>query len=386
MFPRIEAHHYRSLKSVDQSLGPFEILVGPNGSGKSSFLDVISFLSTLVSEGLDAAVEERTAIFHDLVWGREGDCFKLGVEALIPEELRAKHPDTGAILDLIHYEVQVRIDVQTGKHRIAEEAATMYPSATGSRSGIEILKRDDGEFWFASQPDFDRHDPADPHRNYTGFRHLADSPLLYWFDQVLRAGIRPITLNVDELRKPSPPATSEKRESRGSYLAGAVELLASTDRFQDWLAHVRTALPEIANVRAIRRDEDKHRYVMDRYKNGIEVPSWIVSDGTLRLLALTLLAYLPEFTGAYLIEEPEHGVHPAALETIYQSLSSLYDAQVLIASQSPLLLGMAEPEQLLCFTQEPDGTKIIRGSEHPALRDWRREVSLGTLMASGILG
>ncbi len=124
---------------------------------------------------------------------------------------------------------------------------------------------------------------------------------------------------------------------------------------------------------------------MVRYKNGIEVPSWIVSDGTLRLLALTLLAYLPEFTGAYLIEEPENGVHPAALETIYQSLSSLYDAQVLIASQSPLLLGMAEPEQLLCFTQEPDGTKIIRGSEHPALRDWRREVSLGTLMASGIL-
>ena len=61
-------------------------------------------------------------------------------------------------------------------------------------------------------------------------------------------------------------------------------------------------------------------------------------------------------------------MHPAALETIYQSLSSLYDAQVLIASQSPLLLGMAEPEQLLCFTQEPDGTRIIRGSEHPALR------------------
>src|SRR6266550_3427145 len=46
MFRRIEAYHYRSLKSVDQTLGPFEILVGPNGSGKSSFLDVIAFLST----------------------------------------------------------------------------------------------------------------------------------------------------------------------------------------------------------------------------------------------------------------------------------------------------------------------------------------------------
>src|SRR5258707_15786902 len=125
MFPRIEAHHYRSLKSVDQSLGPFEILVGPNGSGKSSFLDVISFLSTLVSEGLDAAVEERTANFHDLVWGREGDCFKLGVEALIPEELRAKHPDTGAVLDVIHYEIEVQIDVGTETLLIADASATM---------------------------------------------------------------------------------------------------------------------------------------------------------------------------------------------------------------------------------------------------------------------
>src|SRR6266446_4085424 len=108
MFRRIEAHHYRSLKSVSQSVGPFEILVGPNGSGKSSFLDVLSFLGTLVSEGLDAAVEERTANFHDLVWGRDGGCFKLGVEALLPQDRRAEHPETGALLDVIRYQVEVR--------------------------------------------------------------------------------------------------------------------------------------------------------------------------------------------------------------------------------------------------------------------------------------
>src|SRR5437016_8357069 len=103
MFRRIEANRYRSLKAVSQSLRPFEILVGPNGSGKTSFLDAIAFLGSVVSDGLDAAVEERTANFHDLVWGREGDCFELGVDALIPEDRRAAHPDTGAVLDVIHY-------------------------------------------------------------------------------------------------------------------------------------------------------------------------------------------------------------------------------------------------------------------------------------------
>jgi predicted ATPase len=386
MFRRIEAYHYRSLKSVDQTLGPFEILVGPNGSGKSSFLDVIAFLSTLAAEGLDAAVEERTANFHDLVWGREGDCFKLGVEAVIPEERRAKHPDTGAVLDVIHYETSVLIDVQTGKHHIGEESATMLASAPVPDSGIEVLKRNDSVCWFRSLPGEHRFERSNQHRNYYALQYTPFESALGWLHQTLREGIKFVALNVENLRNPAPPATSDKKEMRGAYFARSVAQLAGSDRFQDWLAHVRTALPEIANIRAVRRDEDKHRYVMVRYKNDVEVPSWMVSDGTLRLLALTLLAYLPEFAGTYLIEEPENGVHPAALETIYQSLSSLYDAQVLIASQSPLLLGMAEPEQLLCFMQERDGTRIIRGSEHPALRDWRREVSLGTLMASGILG
>jgi len=67
MFRRIEARGYRCLRSVEQSINPFEILIGSNASGKSSFLDVVAFLGSLVSAGLEAAVEERTTNFHDLV-------------------------------------------------------------------------------------------------------------------------------------------------------------------------------------------------------------------------------------------------------------------------------------------------------------------------------
>ena len=111
----------------------------------------------------------------------------------------------------------------------------------------------------------------------------------------------------------------------------------------------------------------------------------MLSEGTLRLLALTILAYLPHFRGLYMIEEPENGVHPAAIETIYQSLSSVYNAQVFVSTHSPVLLSMAKPEQVLCFSKTSEGTKIVRGSEHRALKDWQGEVSLGTMIASGIL-
>ena len=113
----------------------------------------------------------------------------------------------------------------------------------------------------------------------------------------------------------------------------------------------------------------------------------MASDGTLRLLALTLPAYLPDFNGVYLIEEPENGIHPRAVETMFQSLSSVYGAQMLLATHSPVILSMAEPKSVLCFAKTSEGiTDIVRGDQHPRLREWQGEMNPGTLFAAGVLG
>jgi predicted ATPase len=105
------------------------------------------------------------------------------------------------------------------------------------------------------------------------------------------------------------------------------------------------------------------------------------------MLALTILAYLPDIQGIYLIEEPENGIHPKAVETVFQSLSSVYEAQVLLATHSPVILSLTRPDQLLCFARTPTGeTDIIHGDQHPHLVDWRGEINLSTLFASGVLG
>jgi predicted ATPase len=146
-------------------------------------------------------------------------------------------------------------------------------------------------------------------------------------------------------------------------------------------------LPDLKAIKTVEREEDRHRYLVLELDNGLRVPSWLISDGTLRLLALTLLAYLPEFGGIFLIEEPENGIHPRAVETVFQSLSSVYDSQVLLATHSPVVLSVAKPEQVLCFAKTAEGaTDIVRGSEHPRLREWKGETDLGTLFAGGVLG
>ena len=113
----------------------------------------------------------------------------------------------------------------------------------------------------------------------------------------------------------------------------------------------------------------------------------MASDGTLRFLALTLPAYLPDFTGVYLIEEPENGIHPGAVESVFQSLSSVYEAQILLATHSPVILSLATPESVLCFKKTSQGaTDIVSGRDHPKLRDWKGHPNLDVLFASGVLG
>ena len=99
-----------------------------------------------------------------------------------------------------------------------------------------------------------------------------------------------------------------------------------------------------------------------------------------------MLAYMPPAPGLYMIEEPENGIHPGALEAVFQSLSSVYDAQVLLATHSPEFVTVADIKDLLCFGKTAAGiVDITPGETHPYLREWQYETDLGTFFASGIL-
>lgn len=190
------------------------------------------------------------------------------------------------------------------------------------------------------------------------------------------------------IRQASPPGQGLKFKTDGSNLPWVIEDLKKKDisAYQNWIEHVRTALPDILEIKTIERADDRHRYVKVVYANDMEVPSWLVSDGTLRLLALTLPAYLPNFDGVYLIEEPENGIHPRVIETVFQSLSSVYNAQILLASHSPVILSMVDLKDVLCFAKTSEGiADIVKGIDHPMLRNWKGDTNLSVLFAGGVL-
>lgn len=214
-------------------------------------------------------------------------------------------------------------------------------------------------------------------------------PVTTWLKSLLTEGVQKFVLNSMLIRKASPPGQVRGFKPDGSNLPWVIHRLSekSPERFKDWVAHLQTALPDLVNIKTVERTYDKHRYLVVCYRGGLEIPSWMVSDGTLRLLALTIPAYLIDFKGVYLIEEPENGIHPRAVETMFQSLTSVYDAQILLATHSPVILSLADADRILCFAKTTEGASdIVLGSEHPVLKEWRGETSLGVLFAGGVLG
>jgi predicted ATPase len=420
MISQIEALNYRSLRYIRQPIGAFHVLVGPNASGKSTFLDVVSFLGRLVSEGVEAAVRERTENICDLLWGRSGRHFELAIEATLPNAIRGKLGNDAT--RTIRYEVAIGVPPEPETDEIGilservfltptrehfENPRLLFPAPIDAPESI-LHKTLRGSKSVVSKA-YNGNDNFTPETKTSGRKAWAHSfklghrksalgnlppdeshfPATTWLKNLLAEGVQTFILNSLLIRKPSPPNQRRGFRTDGSNLPWVVHDLAQRDetRFRDWIGHVQTALPDLVMVHTVLRPEDRHRYLMVEYRGGLKVPSWMVSDGTLRLLALTLPAYLPDFQGIYLIEEPENGIHPKAVETVFQSLSSVYDAQLLLASHSPVILGCAPTESVLCFAKNDEGaTDVVSGPNHPRLLEWKGETNLGVLFAAGVLG
>jgi predicted ATPase len=416
MFSRIQTRHFRSLKAVDRSLAPFQALVGPNASGKTTFLDVIAFLGELMRNRGDVlrTVRERSSVFESLLWKGEGEAFQLAVEAAIPDELRHLMGDDKQTMRVVRYEVEIGVkDAEIGLNRetlwLGESSASaglvireLFPANRFDHCSILQTSKKGWETAINKKPDGNDNYYTEGKKSYMPSFKLGRSrsalanlpadedsfPISTWFRRLLEDGVQTFILNSQVIRQPSAPGMGRGFKPDGSNLPWVVaELRKDDERFQKWLEHVRTALEDISDITVIERPEDRHAYLVIHYANGAKVPSWLASDGTLRMLALTIPAYLTDLEGVFLVEEPENGVHPKALETVLQSLMSIRNCQVLMATHSPVALNMLEARDILCFAKDSEGaTDIVSGLEHPALQQWKLgEPSLGVLFASGVL-
>jgi predicted ATPase len=114
----------------------------------------------------------------------------------------------------------------------------------------------------------------------------------------------------------------------------------------------------------------------------------VLSDGTLRFICLTTLLMQPThlLPDTVLIDEPELGLHPYAINLLADMLKQIAETkQVIVSTQSVELLSAFEPEDVVVVERE-SGTTVLRRLDTAGLKDWLDDYSLGDLWKRNVLG
>lgn len=446
MITRIEATRYRCFEKLDVDLGDFRVLVGANGSGKTTLLDIPVLLGDLLRvRTIDEAFMSarngrapRATSLTELLFQGQDEYLILAVEARLPEhvvrdlsggsadnalthiryelrlqvfnktelqvqneylftfpEVRAPEREGGGVAaPRLHGEAQQTRPVRQprGKHGLVKHKPPSLPSPW--RLIVFREYGGDAEYIAETQTKAVRSSvklaPSQLALARVQFENQADFPAARWFFDLLVEDAVFFDPDWNSLRMASPPGLSKTKVLGSAKNAPWLALeLQKTDpeRFALWKSHVRLALPQVSDISIHEREDDHHAYFRVRYNDRYDVPSSGLSDGTLRILVLTLLAYIAKPPRFLVTEEPENGIHPQATEVVLQSLSSIYDSQVVVSSHSPVVLASLRLDQILAARIGDSGAaEVIAGPEHPRLVDWKGEVSLPTLFATGVLG
>jgi predicted ATPase len=325
---------FKSLRRIDRlALGAVNVLIGANGSGKSNFIGAFSFLHALCEGRMQEYV------------GRAGGADRvLHFGAKTTSTLRFEVSFEGGTNG---YEIKL-IPTETDALHVVHERVSYRQISPGVRP-VPVVLVSSGIEAAISKPGGG---PAQRVRNHLdGWRvyHFHDtgpsSPMKRTGDVEDNRALRPDGANLAaflyRLRAQHPDAYDLIRRT----------VQQVTPFFDDF----RLA-PSALNPDKIRL-EWKHTRA-DSYFDAASL-----SDGTLRFMALATLFLQPVALrpSVLLVDEPELGLHPYAI-TLLASLvkQASTDAQVILSTQSPMLLDHFAPEDVLVAAQEDGATTLTR--------------------------
>ncbi|MEO1433801.1 MAG: AAA family ATPase [Cyanobacteria bacterium J06633_8] len=422
MISRIQAFKYRCFEQLDIKVGDYHVLAGANGTGKSTLLDIPLLLGEILSRGLIPAFLESPAIggspraqsLQELVHYKRGEYFGFAIEANLPEEiihnllqnsLLKVQQDSKQRPHCLRYEIRFQIFNKIELH-VTDEFLYLLPEEVYESEKDEVIEEHLPHPWHKiidrtnGSPVILKSELHNTNQSRLNLepqelalanvvKDLTNFPATNWFIDLLKKGVMRYEPSWEMLRKACPPGQPKNLRPDAANLPWLVMNLQQKepDLFEAWVEHIKMALPNIVKIEAIQREEDYHAYLKLTYVGNHVVTSSGLSYGTLHILALTILPYLPKVADLIFLEEPENGIHPRAIEVVLQSLSSVYSSQVFVSTHSPVVLAHTALESIIVMrTSNENGAKAIQGKQHPRLQDWRGGIDLGSLFAAGVLG
>ena len=375
MIRRIQIENFKSLADVTVDLGPFTVLIGKNGAGKSAFLQALEVLSWLIRhKSINETFDREGVTFSELVslkaqtkrivWRCEVDVSLSGRAASaqldyvvsigkrrhvhVGVELAKLVEDRGASLAELMGTGRPCLGRRSSQIAIAEEGENRlkYEGAVIAHSLLQEVW--DQTFLFGEEFPILGALAAE----LAGFRHFQ-----IWGPESLRLNSKGKAGLLGEKGQDLPSVIAElkaRRDEHGSYR----QLLKEMQTVYPWLDEIE--------VRHLPGGDFGLSFVEragETNKKRLKYSPAQVSDGFLRLLALTTLKYQTDSVPVLGYEEPENGLHPQVLEESVRRLRDIAKSgtQVIVTTHSPYLLDYlmeAEDDDL-----QPELRVVVRGDD-----------------------
>ena len=346
---------FRSLADVELAgLQNANVLIGANGSGKSNFIRFFEMMSWMLRA-------RRLAEFVGLQGGADDQLFggsrvtpRMEAELALRTEagrndyrfaLAHAHPDR-----FVFTEEAFRF---SGTDHPAEARWQHAPSGQSEAAIVDVAQA-----------------PPSPGVNPTTARvivHLLRSCSVFQFHD---------TSDTSHFKKRWDVEDNNYLRTDGGNLAAVLHRLEQEDvqRIELISQHVRRVLPVFDRFQV----DESYGKVSLRWKamgTDKSIGAHLTSDGSLRFFALVTLLNLPleMLPNVLLLDEPELGLHPAAVALVGGMIKALaVDRQIIVATQSPLLVDVFDLEEIVVLNLQ-DGRTTFRRPDEDEYRRWLDE-------------
>lgn len=423
MITKIEIDGFKSFEKFSLLLQPFSAIVGINASGKSNLFDAIKLISLLAQTDVLSAMGQMR--------GKPGELFRVTADGIQREmhlavevALNRRGSDSfGSAFELraqrIRYELTLELRIgrngnptaiyvaeekcfpiakRMETHAVLKQRKLQYSRRTAlieTIFGIDnnpraIVVKQDG---YTNRGATRRGRPtwlpaSEATRTALSTITTAEFPHLYALREML-ASIKFLEINPSAARRPSDRFAEKFLKSDASNLAAALASLkheTSEDyRPSGALSDISMDLSSlIPSVKEVIVDDDSigNEYSFRIVTNDdVSFSSRVVSDGTLRLLALLTIIDDPRSHGVLCFEEPENGVHEGRIEALvsllrmaaFQFDSSDELFQVIINTHSPAVMAALHDSEIVA-------ADLVRSSDPE-----KNTSSLRTRMRTGLV-
>ncbi|MBN1167208.1 MAG: AAA family ATPase [Methanospirillaceae archaeon] len=358
---QIDIRGFKSFEKLQLPLSQITVLIGANGSGKSNLLSAFHLLHQIAEDRFAYAVAKAGGA-HSLLFN--GPETTGNIEFLIRFQGLKYH----AIVEVTSDDNLIFVDEQIGRsdytHPSGVFETPLNPARSNNRESI-LNQR------VYTEPGIE------PIRSF-----FSGIQIYHFHDTSYTSGARLLCQRTDaHYLKPD-----------GSNLAAFLNMLSIRylDHYQQILRTIQMGAPFFHSFLFRPTPENSEMIRLEWRELGTEhiFQGHQMSDGLLRftLLVTLLMQPVPFRPPIIIIDEPELGLHPVAIDILGGLIrSAAAFTQILITTQSPLLLNQFTLDEIR-IVERKSGYSTITIPDTDQLRQWLDEYSPAELWQSGLLG